>query len=618
MTAAARSRQVAYWLTPPLLCLLVHWWCFRAWFRADDFAWLGLTNTVHSFSEVVHALFAPAAQGTIRPWSERGFFMLGRVLFGLDSLPFRIVIFATAFADLALVAVIGRRLSGRPAAGFWAAIFWVVNSTASEPLGWVCVYNEVMCGFFLLLAFYCLLRYIETQQRRWYVWQWIVFLLGFGALELNLVYPVLAAAYAALCARKYLVRTLALAPVSVVYFLVHTAVAPPPVSGDYAMHYGGPMLHSLQVFWSWSVGPTYLKTPLNLPKWDLRTGVTLITLALGAFMWRKVRQRRYAALFTIVWYLVVIAPVLPLSQHLTEYYPFLPTIGLCWLGGWAFAEAWTAKIAWRIVATILVLVYGVMVLPQTVVADEWNYELTQRSRHLVESLAGAHAQHPGKSIMLSGVDAMLFWNAIRDRSFVLVGLDHLYLPPGSEKLAGTDASWSGVEDFTLAGETTAHALEHEQLEVYDVRGPHLRNITSLFAAIPLDRTLPRQLDGGDPLTAELFGPEWYPIDGNHRWMPKRATLRIGGPVQAGQHLYLHAYCTDEQLRAGPLEVMATIDGVPLPVSRITSSELELMLPLPDAAIGKPELHVSLEVNHTARPAADPRDLGLAFGQIAVK
>ena len=622
MTAAARSRQLAYWLTPPLVCLLVHWWCFQAWFRADDFAWLGLTNTVHSSHDLLRALFAPEAQGTIRPWSERGFFMAGRALFGLDSLPYRLVIFATAFADLALLAAIGRRLSGRPAAGFWAAIFWTVNSTASEPLGWACVYNEVMCGLFLLLAFYCLLRYIETGQPRWYVWQWIVFLLGFGALELNLVYPALAAGYTALCARKHLARTLAMAPVSVAYFLVHTAVAPPPASGDYAMHYGGPMLHSLQVFWAWSVGPTYMETPLGWPKYDLRLGVTLITLALGWFLWRKVRERRYAALFPIVWYLVVIAPVLPLSRHLTEYYPFLPAIGLCWLGGWAFAEAWgnggRARIVRRIAATALAVLYGVMVLPQTLKADEWNYELTQRARHLVESLAGAHARHPGKAIMLSGVDGPLFWNAIRDRSYVLIGLDHLYLPPGSEKLAGTDASWNGVDDFTLAGAATVHALAHEELEVYDVRGPRLRNITSLFAAMPLDRALPMRLEGGDPLAADFFGPEWYPIDGNHRWMPKWATLRIGGPAQAGQHLYLHGYCTEQQLRAGALELTATVNGLTLPVSQVTTGEFELMLPLPDADVGKAELHVALGVSRTARPPGDPRELGLAFGQIAVK
>ncbi|HKE21846.1 MAG TPA: hypothetical protein VKB88_05605 [Bryobacteraceae bacterium] len=618
LRVSALNQQLVYWSIPPLLLLLVHGWCFRSWFRADDFAWLGLLNSVHSFHDLVGALFSPQAQGTIRPWSERGFFMVGRLLFGLNVWPYRIVIFATAFADLALVAAIGRRLSSLPAAGFFAAIFWSINSTSTEPLGWTCVYNEVMCALFLLLAFYCLLRYIETGHTRWYVWQWIVFLLGFGALELNVVYPALAAAYATLCARKVLARTLALAPVSVAYFFLHNALAPPPHTGDYSLHYGGPMIHSLQVFWAWSVGPTYMATPLGWSKGTLQLGVSLITVVLGAFLWRKVRERRYAALFTIVWYLIVIAPVLPLSRHLTEYYPYIPAIGLCWLGGWAFAEAWRSATGWRILATALAALYVVLVLPQTLAAGKWNYVLTQHSRHLVESLAGIHQRHPGKGILLIGVDGSLFWNAIRDGSYKLVGIDHLYLPPGSEKLEATDPSWSGAEDFTIAGTTLRHALQHEDLEVYDVRGPRLRNITTVFASMPIDLSLPRHLTAGDPAVAEMFGPEWYSIEVDHRWMPRRATFKIGGPQHAGEHLYLHGYVSDDQLNAGPVEVTATVDGSPLPTAPVTTPEFELLLPLPDSAAGKPEIHVTLDVNRTIRPPADGRELGIAFGDLGVK
>jgi hypothetical protein len=608
----------AYWLTPSLLCLTVHWLCLQAWFRADDFAWLGLANTVHSFPDLLHALFAPQAQGTIRPWSERAFFMAGYVLFGLDSLPYRVLIFATQFADLILVAAIGTRLSGRRAVGFWAAIFWAVNSTATEPLGWACVYNEVMCGFFLLLAFYLFLRYIETGRTRWYAWQWVVFVLGFGALELNLVYPFLAAGYAWLCARKFLGRALAMAPVSLVYFFIHNAAAPPQTSGIYAMHYGFPMLHSLAAFWAWSVGPTYLETPYHWPKWLLRDAVYLITLALAIFLWRKLRARQYAALFPVVWYLVVIGPVTPLSDHLTEYYPFVPAIGLAWLGAWAFVEGWCAGLRWKMTAVALAAVYGVMVVPQTLAASQWNYNLTERDRNLLESLAGAAQQHPGKALMLYGVDEPLFWNAIRDRSYQLIGLSHLYLPPGSERLAAGNPGWSGVEDFAMAGESTAHALERDELEVYDVRGERLRNITPQFAAMPIERSLPRTVNAGDPLTAYLLGPEWYSLEVDHRWMPKRATLRMAGPNHAGQVLSLRGYCTEDQLRAGPVTLKVTANGSELPPGKISSSSWDLRLPLPDAVAGKPEMQVSIEVDRTAKPANDPRELGLAFGEIAVK
>jgi hypothetical protein len=232
MTRARPALNAAYWIAPSLVCLAIHWLGFRAWFRADDFAWLGQALGIDSFGDLMRALFAPAAQGTIRPWSERAFFMGGYALFGLNSLPYRVVIFGTMFADLALVASIGRRLSGSAAAGFWAAIFWAMNGTLMEPLGWACVYNQVMCGFFLLLALYLLMRYTETGARRYQVWQWAVFLLGFGALELNVVYPALAAGYTWLCARKYFRGTLPMVPVSIAYTAIHMLAAPTPKTGE--------------------------------------------------------------------------------------------------------------------------------------------------------------------------------------------------------------------------------------------------------------------------------------------------------------------------------------------------------------------------------------------------
>ena len=91
--------------------------------------------------------------------------MAGFALFGLDALPFKIVVFATQFAALMLMASIGARLTGSRAAGVGAAVLWVTNGPLIVPLGWTCVYNQVLCGFFLLLAFHFLLRFLETGRR---------------------------------------------------------------------------------------------------------------------------------------------------------------------------------------------------------------------------------------------------------------------------------------------------------------------------------------------------------------------------------------------------------------------------------------------------------------------
>ncbi len=614
------ARRALAYAAPCLLCLLLYWQGFTAWFRADDFAWLGAGLDVNSFHDLLVALFAPQAQGTIRPLSERAFFMAGFALFGLDALPFKIVVFTTQFAALILMVSIGARLTGSRAAGVGAALLWIANGSLILPLGWTSAYNQVLCGFFLLLSFHFLLRFVDTGRRAYEIAQWAAFLLGFGALELTVVYPAIAAVYTGLAARKSFRRTLPMFAVSLAYVALHNALAPVRKTGDYGMHFTGSMLGTLGRYWTWSAGPTFLYTPFQLAPWMLPAGIAVVSLGLLAFSAAKLRAGDRLPLFCLAWYVIVLAPVLPLRDHMTEYYVYLPVIGLCWLGGWAAVEGWRATGSRRAIAILLVAVYASMVLPEAVVSSQWNHRITIRVRNLVEGVAGAHDRYPRKSILLDGVDSELFWNGVLDKPFRLFGLDHIYLSPGSEDHIDPHPDLGDVTRYVLPADVVANALKREEIEVYDVRGPRLRNITQLYASMPRTTRLPRRVDAASPLTSYLLGPEWYPSDGDHRWMPRRATLRIAGPPASGARLYLRGQCPEELLSAGSLTVTVSIDGETLAPAVIQpdASSFDLSFPLPASATGKPELHVTVEASRSFRPASDPRDLALVFGSFEIR
>jgi len=608
-----RVRAILYWSVPSILCLALYWYGFKSWFRADDFAWLSVARTIHSFPDLMRALFAPRAQGTIRPWSERCFFIIGYDLFGLQPLPFRIVVFATQFANLALLAEIGTRLTGKRAAGFWAAIFWVANSALAEVLDWACVYNEVLCAFFLLLAFYFLLRYIETGNARHNTWQWVVYLLGFGALELNVVYPVLAATYTRLCAPKYFRRTLPLFLPAAAFAILHGLVAPIPKTGPYAMHLDASILQSLLALWSWSLSAVFLRNAIRIPSWFLPGGVAVLSAALLVFAVRQTVGRRWLAVFGLVWYFVVIAPVAPLRDHLAGYYIYLPLIGLCWLGGWAFAAGWGGGWAARSTAVALAALYLFMTLPRTWAATQWIYRVSGRAERLVKGVAWAHERHPNSAILLYGVDTELFLNAVKDHPFPLVGADQVYLAPGSERTIHAP-----VDLYMLSADVTEQALERDQLEVYDATRPYLRNITQLYRTMPRESGLPSRVDVSSPLMAYLLGPGWYKNEGNHRWMARRASLRIAAPGAAGQQLHLSGYCPEEQLRGGPLRVTVAINGEPAGAGEIRENSFELAFPVPASALGKPDMQVAVEAGRTFRVGSDQRELSLVFGVFEVR
>jgi len=555
------------------------------------------------------------AQGTIRPLSDRLFFIVGNGLFGLNALPFHLIVFATQFASLALAAWIGARLTGSRAAGFLAAALWATSDTAVLPLGWASAYNQVLCGFFLLLAFSFLLRYVETGQTRYNLYQWIAFLLGFGAMELNIVYPALAVAYTLLCARPFLRKVWPLCAPSVAYFALHQAAAPAGKDPNYTMHFTGAMLRTLAKYWMWSVGPWDSWAPFAVPKWLIPAAVVAISLGLMAFAATRGRK----ALFCLAWFAIAIAPVLPLRDHVTEYYSFLPVVGLCWLAGWALAEAWRAPIGTGIVAGSLAVLYLLIMLPRTVAASDFHYRLTERVRNLVEGVATAHQLHPSQTILLDGVDTLLFYNGVLDRPFRLLNVGQVYLTPAGGQSIDAHPELGDVGEFVMPAGEVAKGLENDAVAVYDVRGPLLRNITSAYASQPQDLGLPRRVDVGSPLAASLLGPEWYAPESNHRWMPKRASLRMAGPAAAGAKLYLRGYYPAEQLRAGALTVSVTVNGSPLtPATLPSGGNFELAFALPDAVVGQSTMQVTLEVSRTFRAGADIRDLGLAFGEFEVK
>ncbi len=607
-------RLAAYRIVPSLVCLLAHYHSLLAWFRADDFAWLSLAGRVHGFHDLLVALFKPMAQGTIRPFSDRGFFLAGYALFWYRMLlPFHAAVFITLFANLALVAWIGTRITGSRSAGFWAAIFWALNSVLVEPLGWVCVYNQVLWGFFVLLAFHFLLRYVETGERCYEVLQWTAFVLGFGALELNVVYPALAALYTWLYARRYFTRTLPMFAVSALFTALHLAAMPAPKAGEYAMHFTGSMARTFLTYVTWSVGPTLLGNPFRAPAWLVIGGVVLVIAGLAAF---AVRQAR-GALFCWGWFLIVLAPVLPLRDHLTEYYPYLALVGLCWFGGWAATECWRSN---RIAVVAVGALYAVLVVPRTVAADAWNYRLTLRARDLVEGVASAEQMHPRQVILLEGVDPELFYNAIEDRPFRLLESDQVYLTPASLRTVATPGDAGVANDFALPAEEIAAALERHEAVVYDVRGPRLRNITAQYSPGPAAKQAPSRIDVASPLVAFRLGPEWYPAESGHRWMPGRATLHLAAPQAAGLNLHIEGYFPPEQLRQGAVSVTASADGLPLGTRNLEAGQdtFDLSFPLPGALVGKPEMAVEISVSRTFRVAGDSRDLGLAVRSVEVR
>ncbi|MBI3473850.1 MAG: hypothetical protein HY013_21040, partial [Candidatus Solibacter usitatus] len=551
-------RAAALWLVPVAVCLALYWPGLTVFFQQDDFAWLGLSLGIYSPRDFWRAMFAPMAQGTIRPWSERAFFMGFYRLFGLDPLPFRIWVFLTQFANLALIAAITRRITGSRAAGVWAPLLWISNSVLISVMTWSSGYNQALCAFFLLSAFYCFLR-------GWYGRQWIAFLLGFGALEINVVYPALATSYALLLDRPRWKKTLPLWLPSIAYTLLHRSLAPKVAGGPYLMHLDASIFTTLGKYWLWSLGPIRLENITTPPAWLAPLASALLTAGLAWWVAQSLRRQDRKPLFFLAWFLLTLAPVLPLRDHASDYYLTIPSIGLAMLVGQA---AWTAN---RIVSSLLILVYLGFSLPVARTAARWSNIRSHRIERMLAGVARARQLHPDKLILLHGVNDELFYTGILDKPFRLIGVADVYLTPESAERITPKPELGFVTDYVLPQGPTLAGLAQGRIVVYEVGGERLKNITRLYEAtspLQLKAEEPRRVDVGNPLLAYLLGKSWHAREAAYRWMPGRATVRIGGPRTARERLYITGYYPAEQLEKGPVHVRVSVDGQPLPESTV--------------------------------------------------
>ena len=155
----------------------------------------------------------------------------------MEALPYRALVFVTAFGNVILISAIVRKLTASALAGFVAPLLWLVSPTLYEPMTWTSAYNQILCAFFFLLQLYLLIRYIDTKRAGYYAGLWTAFLFGFGVLELNVVFPAIATAYALLFARAYLLRIAPMFLVSIAYAVWHRSAGQGIRTSLYAMDF---------------------------------------------------------------------------------------------------------------------------------------------------------------------------------------------------------------------------------------------------------------------------------------------------------------------------------------------------------------------------------------------
>lgn len=594
---------------PVLASLAVFSEGIDAWFQQDDFAHLKLAAQT-PLSELPSVLVRPIAQGTFRPLSERLFYWSAYHIAGLDPLPFRIVSYGAQIFCCTMYVLLLRRIVGSGLAAAVGATVWATHPCLTLPVTWIATTNQLLWIACLLSALYGFVLYCDTGRRGYLRLSWAGYLLGFGMLESNVAVAALIPAYAAIFHRERLLHALAYVPPAIVFAGLHFALIPRAGGKTYGMHVGAESLQALWTYWKWSwvLEPSALS--IGIPAWVATLAAILSILGVAGLL--ACKGARKEAAFGLCCWLILLAPMLPLTQHLSDYYLAAPLLG----GGIILAAG--IRHFPRTGLPLAVLL-GIISVPASRYYASTNVHRSKNIESLVKGVSQITAAHPGKTILLAGVGDDLFWSGVYDRPFTLVGAGETYLAPDTAAGLTPYPELFQPGDYTLPAGAVAAGLARNEIVVYTAGSRRLVESTYLYKASrsPGEGSGSTPIiDFRNPLYASFLGREWYEQEDGFRWMPRTATATLSGQ---GTALSVRGVCASAQFsRHNELRVTAEWNGTSMGTQAIQRGgadfTLDFSLPKNRAISGV----LRLTVDPVTRVPGDTRELGLAVTRIEIK
>ena len=407
--------------------------------------------------------------------------------------------------------------------------------------------------------------WVETGRRVHEAAHWAAFVLGLGALEINVVYPALGALYVAFHARPYLKRILPMLAVSAVAVAAHFYFAPPAQAGVYAMRVDFAMAATLWTYWRWAVGPMPLGAVacvILLIAWGLRRGESTGLLGAG-------------------WFVFPLLPYLVLPDHKMTYYLAVPAIGVAIIGAYALGSLRKFAVAWRIVVVLVILLYTAASARASWTQTVWLRARAEKVEDLVLGVEEIHRAAPGKIVLLEGIDADVFRSGIADVPFRAMAIPSVYVAPGSAAIIPAA--------YVLPQAIARKALAANGAVVYRFDGEMLHNVTA-HAGASWTEEEPRFVNIGDPVFGDYVGTGWQAAADGYRRMEGAGTVRIAAPRGTGESVYLGVF----ERRDFRLRVRVNGVEVPVALARRDNDLSEFRVTLPPEAVQWKRMELSIE------------------------
>ena len=301
---------------------------------------------------------------------------------------------------------------------------------------------------------------------------YIALVLALGALELAVTLPAVAAAYLILFEKRHWKGLLPSAGIVVLYVAAHFAAVPLPKDGPYRLSLGWGVVGTFWRYWGNVLGPEEYGRIHQMNPGITRLGTALMTAAILVWLVICARRRRWVPLFCLLWFVVTLAPTLPLREHVTPYYTFIPSVGLAWLAGDALARA----VSWpgRSIGIACAVLYAVCQIPSAIFVRDWNRERSRdavkREAQLADAVREIRRLEPEGAVFLTGLDGEQFWWGLCYGQLTKLGFTDLHILPdaGEHGIPIPPKEWCLTHDFQLSPDETKRLLDEGHAHVFDI------------------------------------------------------------------------------------------------------------------------------------------------------
>ncbi len=379
-----------------LLAFIFFYRIFFGYFFMDDWYFLQV-NRANSWVELIQ-IFEPVKNIPYRPISQQLFYLVSQKIFGLNPLPYHVVILAIHMVNSLLVDQIVKQLGKQKATARLLSLMYLVSALHFVGVFSITGSYFVIGMLFSLLSIKYWLKFRENKKLNYYFFSLVLFVLGVFSAEVAasllfiffILYP----------KRKTIIHLLPFIFIVCSNLLINYFIAGAPKTAAFNLR-----LSAFPSVFKW-----YLLRALGLPEgvkngyqWEKSIiyigfialmGILIISLWKNKAYWLK----KYKKLFTnIMWVLIGALPFYFLPNHLNPIYFSLAFVGFLLLINQILSDKLLFAYA---IIYIFISFFSVHLLFHT----HWTVRRSNLAKEWINKIRESKIKPANNTIVLSSTD----------------------------------------------------------------------------------------------------------------------------------------------------------------------------------------------------------------------